>query len=41
MVDEKLSTNNRLPTDIKKYVSDSIEIIEEDIDRIIQMAWED
>jgi len=41
MANEKLSTNNRLPTDIKKYVSDSLEIIEEDIDRIIQMAWED
>jgi uncharacterized protein (TIGR03643 family) len=41
MVDEKLSTNNSLPTVIKNYVSDSSNIIEEDRDRIIQMAWED
>ena len=41
MVDEKLSTNNSLPTVIKNYVSDSSDIIEEDRDRIIQMAWED
>jgi hypothetical protein len=30
-----------LPTVIKNYVSDSSNIIEEDRDRIIQMAWED
>jgi len=41
MVDEKLNTNNSLPTVIKNYVSDSSNIIEEDRDRIIQMAWED
>ena len=41
MVDEKLSTDNSLPTVIKNYVSDSSNIIEEDRDRIIQMAWED
>ncbi len=41
MVDEKLSTENRLPTVIKNYVSDSSDIIDEDKDRIIQMAWED
>ncbi|MEI8053896.1 MAG: TIGR03643 family protein [Bacteroidota bacterium] len=41
MVDEKLSTDNSLPTVIKNYVSDSSDIIEEDRDRIIQMAWED
>ena len=41
MVDEKLITENRLPTVIKNYVSDSLDIIEEDKDRIIQMAWED
>jgi uncharacterized protein (TIGR03643 family) len=41
MVDEKLSTDNSLPTVIKNYVSDSVDIIEEDKDRIIQMAWED
>ncbi len=41
MVDEKLNTVNSLPTVIKNYVSDSSGIIDEDIDRIIQMAWED
>ena len=41
MVDEKLNKNNSLPTVIKNYVSDSSDIIEEDRDRIIQMAWED
>jgi len=41
MVDEKLSTDNSLPTVIKNYVSDSSDIIEVDRDRIIQMAWED
>ena len=41
MVDEKLSTENSLPTVIKNYVSDSSDIIDEDKDRIIQMAWED
>ena len=41
MVDENLSTDNSLPTVIKNYVSDSVDIIEEDKDRIIQMAWED
>ena len=41
MVDEKLIKNNSLPTVIKNYVSDSLDIIEEDKDRIIQMAWED
>ena len=41
MVDEKLNKNNSLPTVIKNYVSDSLDIIEEDKDRIIQMAWED
>ena len=41
MVDEKLSMANNLPTVIKKYNSDSLDIIEEDKDRIIQMAWED
>jgi len=41
MADEKINTNNTLPTVIKKYVSDSLDIIEEDKDRIIQMAWED
>ena len=41
MVDEKLSTDNSLPTVVINYVSDSVAIIEEDKDRIIQMAWED
>jgi uncharacterized protein (TIGR03643 family) len=41
MVDEKLSTDKGLPTVIKNYISDSAEIIDEDKDRIIQMAWED
>jgi uncharacterized protein (TIGR03643 family) len=41
MADDKLSTYNGLPTVIKNYVSDSSEIIDEDKDRIIQMAWED
>ena len=41
MVDEKLKKDNSLPTFIKNYVSDSSDIIEEDKDRIIQMAWED
>jgi uncharacterized protein (TIGR03643 family) len=41
MVDEKLISDNGLPTGIKNYVSDLPEIIEEDKDRIIQMAWED
>ena len=41
MADEKLSTDNSLPTVKKNYVSDSSNIIEEDRDRIIQMAWED
>ncbi len=41
MADEKLSSVNKLPTVLKNYVSDSIDIIEEDKDRIIQMAWED
>jgi len=41
MVDENLNTDNSLPTVIKNYLSDSVDIIEEDKDRIIQMAWED
>lgn len=41
MVDEKLVRSNNLPTVIKNYVSDSLDITEEDKDRIIQMAWED
>lgn len=41
MVDEKLNSDNGLPTVIKNYVSDFSEIIDEDKDRIIQMAWED
>lgn len=41
MADEKLSSVNKLPTVLKNYVSDSVDIIEEDKDRIIQMAWED
>jgi uncharacterized protein (TIGR03643 family) len=41
MADEKLSTDNSLPTVIKNYVSDPSDIIDEDKDRIIQMAWED
>jgi uncharacterized protein (TIGR03643 family) len=41
MVEEKLKMDISLPTVIKNYVFDSSEIIEEDKDRIIQMAWED
>jgi len=41
MADEKLISDNGLPTVIKNYVSDLSEIIDEDKDRIIQMAWED
>ena len=41
MVDEKLISESGLPTVIKNYVSDMSEIIDEDKDRIIQMAWED
>lgn len=41
MADEKLSSVNKLPTVLKNYVSNSVDIIEEDKDRIIQMAWED
>lgn len=41
MVEEKLNSENNLPTVIKNYVSDSVDIIDEDKDRIIQMAWED
>ena len=41
MVDEKLISDNGLPTVIKNYVSDLSDIIDEDKDRIIQMAWED
>jgi uncharacterized protein (TIGR03643 family) len=41
MADEKLSSVNKLPTVLKNYVSDSVDINEEDKDRIIQMAWED
>jgi len=41
MVDQKLNTDNGFPTVIKNYVSDLSEIIDEDKDRIIQMAWED
>lgn len=41
MVDEKLISVNNLPTVIRNYVSDSLDITEEDKDRIIQMAWED
>ena len=41
MVDEKLSKENSLPTVLKNYVSNSSDIIDEDKDRIIQMAWED
>jgi uncharacterized protein (TIGR03643 family) len=41
MVDEKIISDNGLPTVIKNYVSDSSDIIDEDKDRIIQMAWED
>jgi len=41
MADEKLSSVNKLPTVLKNYVSDSVDIIDEDKDRIIQMAWED
>ena len=41
MVDENLNTDNSLPTVIRNYVSNSLDIIDEDKDRIIQMAWED
>jgi uncharacterized protein (TIGR03643 family) len=41
MADEKLISDNGLPTVIKNYVSDLSDIIDEDKDRIIQMAWED
>ena len=41
MADEKLISDNGLPTVIKNYVSDMSEMIDEDKDRIIQMAWED
>lgn len=41
MVDEKLISDSELPTVIKNYVSDLSSIIDEDKDRIIQMAWED
>lgn len=41
MVDEKLISDKGFPTVIKNYVSDLSEIIDEDKDRIIQMAWED
>jgi uncharacterized protein (TIGR03643 family) len=41
MVEEKLKTDISLPTVIKNYVFDSSEIVDEDKDRIIQMAWED
>ena len=41
MVDEKLISVNKLPTVLKNYGSDSVDIVEEDKDRIIQMAWED
>lgn len=41
MADEILSSVNKLPTVLKNYVLDSSEIIDEDKDRIIQMAWED
>jgi len=41
MVNEKLMSDNSYPTVIKKYTSDSTEIIDQDKDRIIQMAWED
>lgn len=41
MVDEKLISDSGLPTVIKNYVSDLSSIIDEDKDRIIQMAWED
>jgi len=41
MADEILSSVNKLPTVLKNYVSDSVDIIDEDKDRIIQMAWED
>ena len=41
MVDEKLISVNNLPTVLKNYVSDSLDITEEDKDRIIQMVWED
>ena len=41
MVDEKLISVNNLPTVLRNYSSDSLDIIEEDKDRIIQMAWED
>jgi uncharacterized protein (TIGR03643 family) len=41
MVDEELNSVNKLPTELKNYDADSVDIIEEDKDRIIQMAWED
>jgi hypothetical protein len=41
MADEKLISVNNLPTVLRNYVSESVDIIEEDKDRIIQMAWED
>ena len=41
MVEEKLNSENNLPTVLRNYLSDSVGIIDEDKDRIIQMAWED
>jgi len=41
MVEEKLNSENNLPTVLKNYVADSVDIVDEDKDRIIQMAWED
>jgi uncharacterized protein (TIGR03643 family) len=41
MVEEKLNSENNLPTVLKNYVSNSVDIVDEDKDRIIQMAWED
>jgi uncharacterized protein (TIGR03643 family) len=41
MVDKKLISVKNLPTVIKNYGSDSSDMMEEDKDRMIQMAWED
>ena len=41
MVDEQINKAHGLPTVLKNYVSDSLDMNEEDKDRIIQMAWED
>ena len=41
MVEEKISIDKRLSTILKRNVTDSLYILEEDKERIIQMAWED